>query len=122
MGGGGAKARHTAIPPPRLVDKWRLSLYKAAMIRRFRDRGLRRLYQDDDRRGLNPEHVDKIARVLARLDQARAPEDMDLPGLRLHALRGDLGGFWSVTIRANWRVIFRFEGEDVTDVDYLDYH
>ncbi|HME24923.1 MAG TPA: type II toxin-antitoxin system RelE/ParE family toxin [Acetobacteraceae bacterium] len=79
------------------------------MIRRFRHRGLRRLYEDDDRRGLNPE-------------QARAPEDMDLPGLRLHALKGELGGFWSVTIRANWRVIFRFEGEDVTDVDYLDYH
>ena len=56
------------------------------------------------------------------LDQASAPEHMDLPGLRLHPLKGELAGFWSVTVHANWRIVFRFENGDVTDVDYLDYH
>ncbi len=92
------------------------------MIRRFRHRGLKRLYEDDDRRGVHPEHVDKVARVLAQLKRAARPEDMDLPGFRLHPLRGDLVGLWSVTIRANWRIVFRFEDGDVSDVDYVDYH
>jgi toxin HigB-1 len=92
------------------------------MIRSFRHRGLRRLYEDDDRRGLNPQHVEKIARILARLDVAQRPEDLDLPGFRLHPLRGDFIGFWSVTVRANWRIIFRFVESDATDVDLVDYH
>jgi proteic killer suppression protein len=92
------------------------------MILSFKHRGLRRLYEDDDRRGLNAEHVAKITTILARLDVATQPEDMDVVGLRFHALKGDLAGFWSVTVRANWRIIFRFEGVNATDVDYLDYH
>ena len=92
------------------------------MLRRFKHRGLKRLYRDDDRRGLNAEHVDKIARVLAILDRAARPEDMNLPGFRLPPLKGDLAGYWSVTIRANWRIIFRFEDGDATDVDLIDYH
>jgi proteic killer suppression protein len=92
------------------------------MILRFRHRSLRRLYADDDRRGLNAEHVDKIARVLAVLNRAARPEDMNLPGFRLHPLRGEFAGFWSVTVRANWRIIFRFEDGNVTDVDMVDYH
>lgn len=92
------------------------------MIRRFRHRGLKRLYEDDDRRGLNAQHVDKIRRVLAYLDRASEPRDMDLPGWRLHPLKGDLAGSWSVTVQANWRIVFRFEDGDATDVDYLDYH
>lgn len=92
------------------------------MIRSFKHRGLRRLYEDDDRRGINPEYVDKIRVVLARLDRAAKPDDMGLPGLRLHPLKGELAGFWSVTIRANWRIIFRFDGHDVADVDLIDYH
>lgn len=92
------------------------------MIRGFRHRGLRRFYEDDDRPELNPQHADKIARILARLDEAKAPHDLDLPGFRLHSLRGDLAGFWSVTVRANWRIIFRFVDSDATDVDLVDYH
>ena len=92
------------------------------MIRRFRNRGLKRLYEDDNPRGLNPDHLEKIKRVLARLDRASRPEHMDLPGWRLHPLKGSLAGFWSVTIQANWRIIFRFEDGAATDVDYLDYH
>ena len=71
---------------------------------------------------MNTEHVAKITTILARLDVAMQPEDMDVVGLRFHALKGDLAGFWSVTVRANWRIIFRFEGVNATDVDYLDYH
>ena len=92
------------------------------MIRRFRHRGLRRLYENDDRREVNPEHADKIARMLARLDAATQPQQLDVPGFRLHALRGDLAGYWSITVRANWRIIFRFEQGDATDVDLVDYH
>ena len=92
------------------------------MIRRFRHRGLRRLFEDDDRRGLNAQHVERIRRVLAYLERAVEPRDMDLPGWRLHPLKGELAGFWSVTVTANWRIVFRFDAGDVTDVDYVDYH
>jgi proteic killer suppression protein len=92
------------------------------MIRRIRHRGLRRLYEEDSSRGLNADHTEKIRRILARLDRASKPEHMDLPGWRLHLLKGDLAGYWSVTVQANWRIIFRFEDSDVTDVDYMDYH
>jgi toxin HigB-1 len=92
------------------------------MIRSFRHKGLKRLYDDDDPRGVIAEHVVKLRDVLARLDAARAAADMDIPGFRLHPLKGELKGFWSVTVRANWRVIFRFADHDVFDIDYLDYH
>jgi len=92
------------------------------VIRNIRHRGLTRLYEDNDPRGVKAEHVMKLRDILARLDAARTVTDMNLPGLRLHALKGDLKGFWAVIVRANWRVIFRFSGHDVFDVDYLDYH
>ena len=92
------------------------------MIRSIRHKGLKRLYDDDDPRGVMNEHVDKLRDILARLDASIAPSDMDLPGFRLHALKGKLKGFWAVTVRANWRVIFRFVGNDALDVDYVDYH
>ena len=92
------------------------------MILSFKHHGLRRLYEEDSRRGINQEHVEKIRRVLAQLDQATCPEDLDLPGYRLHPLKGGRAGSWSITIRANWRITFRFEGPDVADVEYLDYH
>jgi proteic killer suppression protein len=92
------------------------------MIRRFRHRGLKRLYEDDDGRGLRADQVERIKRVLARLDRASQPDHMNLPGWRLHPLKGEFAGFWSVTVTANWRVVWRFEGGDATDVDYLDYH
>jgi len=71
---------------------------------------------------VNPQHLDKIARMLARLDVATRPEQLDLPGFRLHPLKGELAGYWSITVRANWRIIFRFEEGDATDVDLVDYH
>jgi proteic killer suppression protein len=92
------------------------------MIRRIRHRGLRRLYEDDARRRLNAHHVGKIRRVLAYLDRASEPRDLDLPGWRLHPLQGEFAGYWSITVTANWRMVFRFEDGDATDVDYVDYH
>ena len=92
------------------------------MIRSFRHKGLKRLHQGDDPRGVITEHAEKLRDILARLDAAATIEDMDLPGFRLHALKGGLKGFWAVAVRANWRVIFRFAGRDALDVDYVDYH
>jgi toxin HigB-1 len=60
--------------------------------------------------------------ILARLDAAQTMADMDMPGFRLHSLKSEMRGFWDVTVRANWRVIFRFADHDVFDVDYVDYH
>jgi toxin HigB-1 len=92
------------------------------MIRSIRHKGLKRLYEDDNARGVAPEHVGKLRDMLSRLDAASTPADMDLPGFRLHALKGDFEGFWAVTVRANWRLIFRFAESDALDVDYVDYH
>lgn len=92
------------------------------MIRSFRHKGLKRLFENDDRRKLPPADIEKITRILARLDAAKAPQDMEAPGFGLHPLKGSLKGYWAVTVRANWRVIFRFEAGHAYDVDYLDYH
>ena len=92
------------------------------MIRSIRHKGLRRLYEDGDPRGVMAEHAAKLRDILARLDAAGVVADMDLPGFRLHPLKGGLTGFWAVTVRANWRVIFRVADGDVLEVDYLDYH
>ena len=92
------------------------------MIVRFRHKGLRRLYERGDRRFVAARRVGKIERILARLDVASEPADMNLPGFRLHPLRGDLAGFWAVSVSGNWRIIFRFEAGDVRDVDLVDYH
>ena len=64
----------------------------------------------------------KVERVLARLDEASVPGDMSLPGFRLHPLEGDRADHWAVSVSGNWRIVFRFEGRDVTDVDLVDYH
>jgi toxin HigB-1 len=92
------------------------------VILSIRNKGLKRLYEDDDTRGVFAEHVPKLRDILARLDAAASPSDMDLPGFRLHPLKGQHKGLWAVTVRANWRVVFRFLGNDAVDVDYVDYH
>ncbi len=91
------------------------------MIKSFRHKGLKRLFEQDDPSGVNPEHVGKLKDILATLHAAPTVRHMDLPAFRLHRLKGDLKGFWGVTVRANWPVIFHF-GTDAEDVDYVDYH
>lgn len=90
------------------------------MIVSFRHKGLRRLFEDDDRSKLPPELVERIRSILAFLDAAGRIEDLEQPTLRLHALKGDLKGFWAVTVRANWRIVFRFDDGDASDVDFVD--
>jgi proteic killer suppression protein len=92
------------------------------MIVSFRHKGLKLLYERGDRRRVSAEHVDKVERILARLDEATAPGHMNLPGFRLHPLKGDLAGCWSVSVSGNWRIIFRFDGVNACDVDLVDYH
>ena len=79
-------------------------------------------YQYGYKNYIIPEHASKLERILDRLDSSICPEDMNLPGYRLHQLKGDLRDFWSVTVSGNWRVIFSFEGRHAILVDYLDYH
>jgi toxin HigB-1 len=92
------------------------------LIRSFSHRGLKRLFEHGDRSRVPADMADKIEDVLASLDVARAPEDMDRPYFRLHPLVGDRKGQWAVTVRANWRIVFRFDGSDACDVDFVDYH
>lgn len=80
------------------------------------------LYEDDDRRRIPPAYVDKIKRILARLDEAADIKHMALPGFRLHPLTANLKGFWSVSVSGNWRIIFRFENGNAYDTDLVDYH
>jgi toxin HigB-1 len=92
------------------------------MIESFRHKGLRQLFEHDNTRGLSAEHVRKIRQILSMLHAAQTIAALDLPTFRLHPLKGDLAGFWSVTVRANWRIIFRFENGHAHDVDLVDYH
>jgi proteic killer suppression protein len=92
------------------------------MVKTIKHRGLRRLYEDNDSSGVLSQYVAKIRRILLALDNAEDIRALDLPGFRLHPLKGDLVGFWSVTVSGNWRIIFRFEQGDAFDVDLVDYH
>jgi len=92
------------------------------MILRFRHRGLERLHWRGDTSGVSAQHVKRLRSVLAALETAAVPSDMALPGARLHPLHGDRAGQLSVSISGNWRVVFEFEGQNVTNVDLVDYH
>jgi len=92
------------------------------MIRSFRHKGLERFYVTGSKKGILPEHAEKIARILDRLDASISPTDMNLPGYRLHELKGQEIGIWSVTVNAKWRITFQFIEGDAFVVDYRDYH
>lgn len=92
------------------------------MIRDFRHKGLGHFFATSSLAGIRPPHASKLRLVLARLDAAKAPFDLQLPGLRLHQLAGGRCGTWSVRIGGNWRVTFSFEDGDTVAVDYEDYH
>ena len=92
------------------------------MIKNFKHKGLKKLYETGSKQGVKPEHATRLRLILARLDASVVAEDMNLPGLGLHPLKGSLKNFWSVSVSSNWRVIFRFDNGNVTDVDYSDYH
>lgn len=92
------------------------------MIESFNHKGLRQLFEDDNSRGVSAEHLRKIRQIAGVLHAAETIEALRLPTFGLHSLKGDLKGFWAVTVRANWRIIFRFKDGKASDVDLVDYH
>jgi len=92
------------------------------MIKSFRHRGIEVFFKKGSKAGIQPHHAAKLSRLLAHLDRSKLPEDMNIPGWRLHALGGDLEGHWSVWVNGNRRLTFAFEGDDAVLVDYQDYH
>ncbi len=92
------------------------------MIKSFKHKGLKKLFETGNHSGVNPDHVKRLKLILARLDASQAQNDMNLPGLGLHPLKGDLKDFWAVVVSGNWRIIFRFKNNNVIDVNYDDYH
>ena len=92
------------------------------MIKSFRHKGLKRLFETGERRGVSADLADRLRRQLDVLNRARSTRDLNLPGYRLHQLKGNRAETWSVTVSGNWRVTFTFEGEDAFEVDLEDYH
>jgi toxin HigB-1 len=92
------------------------------MILSFKHRGLKRLFERNDRSLIAADLIHRVENILSTLDAASRPQALDLPGYRLHPLKGDRRGYWAVTVRGNWRIIFRFENGDAVDVELVDYH
>ena len=102
------------------VDNRRLTAY--VVIQRFRHKGLERLFTKGDTSGVNPQLAPRLRRMLVLLDEAVDASALNLPGYRLHQLKGDRGGQWAASVSGNWRLVFEFEGVDATNVDLVDYH
>jgi toxin HigB-1 len=92
------------------------------MILRFRHKGLERFFASSDASGVNAQHVRKLQAILTTLNASTSPAGMNVPSFRLHPLKGERKGQWAVSVSGNWRVVFRFDGQDATDVDLTDYH
>lgn len=92
------------------------------MIRGFRHRGLKRLFERGDRRLIRPDLIDTVENILFVLDEALNVQDLAIPRYRLHPLKGKFRGYWSVTVKANWRIIFQFEEGHAYRVELIDYH
>jgi len=92
------------------------------VIKSFKHRGLEKFFYDGIKSGINIKHAQRLARILDRLDASAGAQDMNLPGFKLHKLSGQEKGTWSVRVSGNWRVTFRFDGNDAVVVDYRDYH
>ena len=92
------------------------------MIRSFRHKGLQSFFETGSKAGIQPHHASRLGRQLARLDLAKTADDMNVPGWKLHALGGDLAGQYAITVDGNWRLTFKFEGQDAVLVNYQDYH
>ena len=92
------------------------------MILSFRHKGIKLFYEKGDASKLPVKQVSKIRLILTRLDAARTPAELNIPGYGLHQLKGNLKSFWSVKVDKNYRIIFRIENENIQDVDYIDYH
>jgi toxin HigB-1 len=92
------------------------------VITGFKHKGLKKFFTKGIKSGIQAKHAERLRLILGRLNASTYPRDMNLPGLNLHELNGDRKGIWSVKVSGNWRVTFKFAGEDITDIDYEDYH
>lgn len=92
------------------------------MIKSFRHKGLERFFRKGDGKGIQAQHTGRIERILAVLDEASTPEQLNIPGMYLHPLKGDRKGEWAMSVSGNWRITFSFEGDDVIIVNLEDYH
>lgn len=92
------------------------------MIKSFRQKGLEKFFKTGSRAGIQAGHASRLRIQLTALAHATGPGDLNAPGWRLHRLSGDRAGFYAVSVSGNWRLIFRFDGQDAVDVEYLDYH
>lgn len=104
------------------IDICNVGGYDISMIKSFVHKGLQEFFETGTKKGIQAEHSAKLGRILDRLDASICARDMDLPGYRLHQLKGNLQDLWSVTVNGNWRITFYFEGQDAYLVDYQDYH
>ena len=105
-----------------MLDTCNVTGYNAYMIKSFAHKGLKDFYETGSKKGIQADHAAKPERMLDRLDASTNPQDMNLPGYRLHPLKGDKQDMWSVWVNGNWRMTFYFEGNDAYLVDYMDYH
>jgi proteic killer suppression protein len=92
------------------------------MIKSFRHKGIERFFRENDPRGIQAQHGGRIERILSLLDEASSPEQLNIPGMFLHPLKGERKGEWAMTVSGNWRITFGFDGEDVIVVNLEDYH
>jgi proteic killer suppression protein len=107
---------------PDRIDACIVTRYNSSVIKSFRHKGVERFFLKGTKAGIQTAHAAKLARQLQRLDVARRPHDMNVPGWKLHRLKGDLKEHWTVWVSGSWRLTFAFEGEDAIFVDYQDYH
>ena len=105
-----------------MIDGCNVVGYNICMIKSFAHKGLKEFFENGSKKGIQAEHSSKLARMLDRLDSSTCAQDMNLPGYRLHQLKGDKQDMWSVTVSGNWRMTFYFEKQDAYLVDYMDYH
>lgn len=92
------------------------------MITGIKHKGLKRLYDRGERQGIGANMLARVEDILSILDAAETIEELDIPGYRLHLLTGNLRGFWSIRVTGNWRIVFRFENGEASDIDLIDYH
>jgi len=105
-----------------LIDNCNHIGYNHIVIKTFRHKGLENFFFDGSKKGIHPEHAKKLGLILDRLDASNTVQDMNYPGSGLHLLKGNLSGYWAVTVSGNWRVVFQFHEGDAYVVDYRDYH
>ena len=92
------------------------------MIKKFNHKGLKDFFEIGNKKGIQERHAKRLRLILIRLHSSQTAEDMDLPGFKLHSLKGNFQGYFAVTVSGNWRVIFKFDGDNAISVDYFDYH